>query len=114
VEPDIIDPGTRTTVFIGSTYLVPDNSTATIGSWALLDANATSTCGLTGATDPDMEPGTYDVTIEAPDGTSRVLEDGFTVGEELEGCGCSAGTASSALWWAPLLGLGVLVRRRDD
>jgi MYXO-CTERM domain-containing protein len=114
VEPDIIDPGTRTTVFIGSTYLVPANSTATIGSWALLDAVATLTCGLTGATDPDMEPGTYDVTIEAPDGTSRVLEDGFTVGEEPEGCGCSASTASSALWWAPLLGLGVMVRRRDD
>ena len=112
IQPDTIDVGLRENVFIGSTYMIPDQSVARIGQWEVLDAQVTTTCGLIGETDPDMEPGTYDVTVESPDGTSRVLEDAFTVAEPTGGCQCSASGRASALWWAPLLGVGLLFRRR--
>ena len=114
IQPDVIDVGLREDVFIGSTYMMPEQVVARIGEWEVLDAQVTTTCGLTGATDPDMEPGTYDVTVEAPDGTSRVLEDAFTVAEPTEGCACSSASRASALWWMPLLGLGWFVRRRTE
>lgn len=112
IQPDTIDVGLRENIFIGSTHLIPDQSVARIGQWEVLDAQVTSTCGLIGETDPDIEPGTYDVTVEAPDGTSRVIEDAFTVVEPASGCQCATGSASSALWWTPLLGLGWVARRR--
>lgn len=112
IQPDTIDVGLRENVFIGSTFMIPDQSVARIGQWEVLDAQVTTTCGLIGETDPDIEPGTYDVTVEAPDGTSRVLEDAFTVAEPAGGCQCSSSGRPSALWWAPLLGMGWLFRRR--
>ncbi len=112
IQPDTIDVGLRENVFIGSTHLIPANSVARIGSWEVLDAQVTTTCGLIGETDPDIEPGTYDVTVEAPDGTARVLEDAFTVVEPASGCQCATGGRSTALWWMPLLGLGWVARRR--
>ena len=112
IQPDTIDAGVRENVFIGSTFLIPDGSSARIGQWEVLDAQATTTCGLIGETDPDMTPGTYDVTVESPDGTSRVLEDAFTVVEPTSGCQCATGTRSTGIWWMPLLGIGWFARRR--
>jgi MYXO-CTERM domain-containing protein len=113
IQPDTIDEGVRDNVFIGSTYMIPEQATARIGQWELLDAEVTETCGLIGETDPNMEPGTYDVTVETPDGSSRILEDAFTIAAPAEGCQCSSAPRASALWWMPLLGMGWLYRRRD-
>ena len=67
---------------------------------------------LNGNTSTELEVGDYDVTVRNPDGSEFVLEDAFSVVEPGKGCDCSTVNPSRMVWWLPLLGLGLALRRR--
>ena len=67
---------------------------------------------LNGRTSTDLEVGDYDVTVRNPNGEEFVLQDAFSVVDSNAACGCATANPNRAVWWIPLLGLGVMVRRR--
>ncbi len=76
------------------------------------DGDITNGQALNGKTSPDLEIGDYDVMVRNPNGEEFVLEDAFSVVEATKGCGCATANPSRAIWWLPLVGLGLAVRRR--
>jgi MYXO-CTERM domain-containing protein len=124
VSPQSQEQGNFATMLITGEG-IDANATAFVGSEPLLDVivratsiteddgDITSGHALNGKTNPDLELGDYDVTVRNPNGDEFVLEDAFSVVESTKGCGCAAaGDPSRAVWWVPLIGLGLVVRRR--
>ena len=114
IHPNVSEKGQTTDVLIGGEYNFPDNSTVKIDSYDLMDVNLNTDCGIEARVGKDVPEGTYDVVVSAPDGSQMTLEDGFTVQPSKDG-GCSYASQgqSRSLWWLPLIGMGLLARRRD-
>ena len=118
-NPDTISPakayaGDRQNVIITGSYSFPEDATVSLDDYALLDINVNSSCGIEGVVDPSTPAGTYDVIVTAS-GTVRTLERAFTVEKKSKGgCVTVATRAKGLAWLLPLLGLGLLVRRRRD
>jgi hypothetical protein len=114
VHPNVAEAGQSTDVLIAGDYNFPDNSTAQIGSYDLVDVSPNTDCGIEARVDKHVPEGSYDVVVSAPDGSQMTLENGFTVQPSKDGgCGYTNQRQGRALWWLPLIGMGLLVRRRD-
>lgn len=103
---------------------IDQNAEAFVGTEALTDVVVRSTSitdddgdtstgqALNGRTSADLPEGDYDVTVRNPNGEEYVLEDAFSVVSDSAACGCATGKPSRAMWWMPLLAVGLLARRR--
>jgi hypothetical protein len=78
VDPIEGDNTIDTQITVGGTNFL-DSPFVRIGEWYLAGAHFVSTSTLTGTIPAGLDPGTYDVTVENPDGQSATLTDAFTL-----------------------------------
>lgn len=77
VEPVEGDNTIDTQITVSGTNFL-DNSFVRIGEWYLPGVHFVSTSTLTGTIPAGLDPGTYDLVVENPDGQSATLSDAFT------------------------------------